>query len=184
MRPRRRTLAVILVALAGVSSNETAAASKERRFFSAREGVGIEAPPGWTLSLHTGYPNVLAVLVDPGGSRISLAVDRTRAADARALIEESRSGLTAQGVTIDRVQGGPHAGALLEARALRRKQAIRQLYIVRTVDGPRDPRQALVVTLTAPADQIGLASGSFDWVLGRLTLEAPARPDRAPDGGT
>ncbi|HEY5088646.1 MAG TPA: hypothetical protein VIK30_01685, partial [Polyangia bacterium] len=41
------------------------------RFLSTRAGVGLETPPGWSLSLHTGYPDVLCVLIHPGGSRIS-----------------------------------------------------------------------------------------------------------------
>src|SRR5262245_51655935 len=31
------------------------AAPRERRFFSARHGVGVETPIGWSLSRHTGY---------------------------------------------------------------------------------------------------------------------------------
>ena len=79
--------------------------------------MGVEAPPGWTLSQHTGYPTVLVALVHPGGSRISVAVDRTTAKDASALVEQNKPGLLAQGLTIERVAPGPHDGVQLEARA-------------------------------------------------------------------
>jgi hypothetical protein len=127
---------------------------------------------------------VVAALVHPGGSRISLAVDRTKATDARGLAEESRPGLVAQGFSIDRVRTGPHGGVQVEARAVRTKRTIRQLYVVRPLDGGSGIRQAVIVTLTAPDDQVVAASGPFDWVLGRLTLETPLRLDRAPDGGS
>ena len=75
-----------------------AGSNKERRFFNARLGVGVEAPTGWSLSLHTGYGNLLCTLLHPGGSRISLAADRTTAKDAAALAADSRPGLLAQGM--------------------------------------------------------------------------------------
>src|SRR5215831_14274134 len=45
--------AAIAIAIAAPAAADTArsGASKERRFFSARQGVGVEAPLGWTLSL-------------------------------------------------------------------------------------------------------------------------------------
>src|SRR6476469_11087975 len=107
--------AIVAIAVAAGSSS-----SRERRFFSARNGVGVEAPPGWTLSQHTGYPTVLVALVHPGGSRISVAVDRTTVKDATALVEQSKRGLLAQGLTIERVAPGPHDGVQIEARAARR----------------------------------------------------------------
>ena len=157
--------------------------NKERRFASAREGIAVEAPPGWSLSLHTGYANMLCTLLHPSGSRISLAADRTAVKDAAALAAESRPGLLAQGLTIERVAPGPRNGVLLEARAPRRGQAIRQLYLVRELETPRGGRQAIVLTLTAPADQLAAATGPFDWVIAHLTLETPVRPDEKPDGG-
>jgi hypothetical protein len=174
---------LVILAGARAPAEIRLASNKERRFFSAREGVGVEAPPGWTMSRHTGYPTVLVAFVHPGGSRISLAVDRTTVKDAAALVEQSRAGLTAQGLTVDRVYSGPHSGAALDARSPRRNQALRQLYVVRSLEGVRDSRQAIVLTLAAPADQLAAASGSFDWVLTRLTLESPVRPDDRPDGG-
>src|SRR6185437_3258290 len=108
---------------------------------AARAGVGVEAPLGWDLSLHTGYTTVLCLLVHPGGSRISLAVDATTARDAAALAAESRLGLAAQGIEVTGSSPGPHAGVFLDARLPRRGQVLRQLYLVRAVDGGPGARQ-------------------------------------------
>jgi hypothetical protein len=191
---RRLSTALILVgictvAAAAILSVDASAqvrpgSSKERRFWSAREGVGVDVPSGWTLSLHTGYANILCSILHPGGSRISLAVDRTDAADASALVAESKAGLTAQGIVVDRVSPGIRNGQLVDARVPRRKQALRQLYLVRAFENEGLGRQAIVVTLTAPADQLASVSGAFDWVLGHLALETPVRPPEAkPDAG-
>src|SRR5580765_8502387 len=92
--------AAVAIAVAATAFAQPArtGAGKDRRFFSARHGVGVEAPPGWTLSLHTGYPTVLVALVHPGGSRISIAVDQTTLKDAAALVDQSKPGLAAQGL--------------------------------------------------------------------------------------
>lgn len=157
--------------------------AKARRFFSARQGVGIEAPSGWSMSLHTGYANVLCVLIHPGGSRISLAVDRTAAKDAATLAANSRPGLVAQGLTVDRTSSGPREGVVVDARSTRRDQAVRQLYLVRPVEGSRSERQAIVLTLTTSLSDLPAASGPFEWVVGHLTLESPAHPEDKSDGG-
>jgi hypothetical protein len=170
---------VSLLAAAGRLSSG-AGANKERRYFNARLGVGLEAPTGWSLSLHTGYGNVLATLLHPGGSRISLAVDRTKAKDAAALAADSRPGLAAQGMTVDRVAPGPRGGVLLEARLARRSQALRQLYVVRDLDAARGDRQAVVLTLSTSAAELAAASPSFDWAIAHLDLEAPVHPDEKP----
>jgi hypothetical protein len=176
-------IAVVAIAVAARAPAQTrGSANKDRRFFSARLGVGVEAPSGWALSLHTGYANVPCALAHPGGSRISLAVDRATAKDAAALVDESRPGFAAQGLTIDRVSPGPRGGTLVEARS-RRNQAVRQLYLVRDVDAARGERQAIILTLTtAPAD-LPAAAPSFDWVVAHLTLEPPVRPEEKPDAG-
>jgi hypothetical protein len=178
-------IAIVVAASAAADTTRTGS-SRERRFFSARHGVGVDAPPGWTLSQHTGYPTVLVALVHPGGSRISLAVDKTTVKDAAALAEQSKPGLTAQGLTVDRIAPGPHNGVQLDARAARRNQALRQLYIVRSFDSGPDGKQAVVVTLATPIADLAAASGPFDWVLAHLTFETPVRPDakaEKPDAG-
>lgn len=171
------------MAVVAVAAADTRSGNKERRFSSAREGVSVDSPPGWSLSLHTGYANLLCTLVHPSGSRISLAVDRTAAKDSTALAAESRPGLVAQGLTIDRVSQGPRNGTQIDSRATRRGQTIRQLYLVRELDTARGGRQAIVLTLTAPTDQFSTAAGSFDWVIAHLTLETPVRSEETPDGG-
>ena len=177
--------AALAIAVAASAFADTArtGSGKERRFFSARHGVGVEAPPGWTLSQHTGYPTVLVALVHPGGSRISLAVDRTTVKDAAALVEQSKPGLVAQGLTVERVAPGPHDGVQVDARAAKRNQALRQLYLVRSVGGTGpDGKQAIVITLAAPVADLAAAAGPYVWVLAHLTLEAPVRPDAKPEG--
>ena len=48
-------------------------------------------------------------------------------------------------------------------------------------------KQAIVLTLAAPFDQLAGATGPYEWVLGHLDLETPTRPDskadNKPDGG-
>jgi hypothetical protein len=176
--------ACAVAALIAVAAADTRpSGNKERRFSNAREGITVDSPPGWALSLHTGYANMLCTFTHASGGRISLAADKTAAKDAATLAAESRPGLVAQGLTIDRVAPGPRNGTQLEARAPKRGQAVRQLYLVRELDAARGIRQAIVLTLTAPADQIAAATGSFDWVIAHLTLETPIRPDETPDGG-
>jgi hypothetical protein len=176
-------LALALVVAGGRSDGATG--NHEHRFFSARAGVGVEAPPGWNLSLHTGYANVLCLLVHPGGSRISLAVDATTAADAAALAAESRAGLAAQGIEVASLAPGPRGGVLVEAHQKRRNQQLRQLYLVRTVEGT-PARQQIVLTLTTTPGDLASAAAALDWVIARLELETPVRPDDKhdrPDGG-
>src|ERR1700745_2220887 len=116
----RRPLGVVLAALS--LSALALASNRDRRFFSARDGVGVDAPPGWALSQHNGYTAVLVTLVHPGGARISVAVDRAPVTPAAALAEQSRPGLGAQGLTVERVAPGPRGGTLLEAHAAKRDQ--------------------------------------------------------------
>jgi hypothetical protein len=186
MRARLSPVVVVgatLLAATVVWAQARVTSSKERRFFSARDGVGLEAPNGWALSTHTGYPTVLVVFVHPGGSRISMAVDRTKLATAAALAEQNRPGLLGQGFVIDRVAPGPVGGVRVEAHAPRRNQVIRQLYLVRGLDGVRDGHQAIIVSLAGPTDQLTAVGPAFDWTVGHLALEAPARIDDKPDAG-
>ncbi len=177
----------LALALAAAERSDGAPLNRERRFYSARAGVGIETPPGWTFSAHTGYLDVLCLLIHPGGSRISLAVDTAvTAQDAAALAAESRAGLAAQGIEVISVAPGPRGGVVLEARLARRNQALRQLYLVRSVETTPPARQAIVLTLTTTPGDLAAAGGALDWVITRLDLEAPVRPDDRhdhPDAG-
>jgi hypothetical protein len=189
---RRFVLAVVfgfVFAFVALSAARPAAgASRDRRFFSARQGVGIEAPAGWALSLHTGYPEILCVLVHPDGSRLSLSAAPTKVPDAKALAEQSRRGLEAQHLAIARVADGPRGGVLVEARGAGKDTELRQLYIVRPAGAGK--LQAVVLTLSTRAATIAAAGAAFDWAVAHLVLEAPADATEtapahphAPDGG-
>ena len=175
----RVSTGLLVIALAIAAS----AASRDRRFFSARHGVGIEAPAGWTLSQHTGYPNILVVLLHPDGSRVSIAAEPTQARDARALAEQSRRGLEAQHLSITRQGPGPRGGTLVEAQGTGRDDLVRQLYLVRSVGA--DARQAVVITLVTKRDHLPTGAAGFDWVLAHLELEIPVgrAVQETPDGG-
>ena len=182
------TVAVfVALALSIAARSDGATSNRERRFYNARAGVGVEAPPGWSLSAHTGYLNILCLLVHPSGSRISLAVDAAGTVkDAATLAEQSRAGLVAQGIEITGAAPGPRGGVVVDARIASRNQALRQLYLVRTVEGNPAWRQAIVLTLTTTSSDLAAASGALDWVIARLDLETPVRPDdkqNRPDGG-
>ncbi|HVU49584.1 MAG TPA: hypothetical protein VHL80_02795 [Polyangia bacterium] len=186
--PPDRSVALVLAALAIVLGARAAAgASRERRFFSAREGVGIEAPGAWTLSLHTGYPEILCVLLHPDGSRISLSAAPTTAPDAKALAEQSRKGLEAQHLAIAKIADGPRGGVLLEAHGARKDTELRQLYLVRGAGAGK--RQGIVVTLSTRAATLATAGPAFDWAVAHLALEVPldaeetaAKPSAHPGG--
>jgi len=178
---RLLSIALSLTLMESPAPAQTSGA-KTRRFFSARLGVGVEAPTGWSLSLHTGYANVLCTLLHPGGSRISLAVDRTTAKDATSLAAASRPGFVSQGLEVVRTLPGPRDGVIVEAHSSHREQAVRQLYLVRAIEGSRDERQAIVVTLTTPLRDMAAASSAFDWTIAHLILESAARSEETTDG--
>jgi hypothetical protein len=174
--PLPRSTALVLVVFAAfalIGTRAATGASRERRFFSARQGVGVEAPLGWALSLHTGYPEILCVLLHPDGSRISLSAAPTKVANAQALAEQSRRGLEAQHLSIARVGQGPRGGVLLEAQGTGgRDAALRQLYVVRPAGAGK--LQGVVVTLTTRAATLASAQAGFDWAVAHLVLETPA----------
>jgi hypothetical protein len=176
-------LAFCLVTLALVADAH-AALPRERRFFSARHGVGVEAPPGWTISQHTGYPSILVVLLHPNGSRISVSAAPTPSKDARALVEQNRRGLEAQKLTVTRQSPGPRGGLIVDARATDRDEVVRQFYLVRPF-GDDGTRQAVVLTLVTRPAQLTDAAAGFDWALGHLELEGPpGHGERSsPDAG-
>jgi hypothetical protein len=175
--------AAALLIGATVLAQTRTTSNKDRRFFSSRDGIGLEAPNGWTMSTHTGYPTVLVAFVHPSGARISLAVAQTKLSTASALADESRPGLVAQGFTVEPNVPGPRGSVRVDART-RQKQFVRQLYMVREIPGART-RQAVVVSLSAPAEQMTSVATAFDWAIAHLTLETPTRSDTGsgPDAG-
>jgi hypothetical protein len=175
--PRRSAARALSVAACAalafvLAARAVTGASRERRFFSARQGVGVEAPAAWTLSLHTGYPEILCVLLHPDGSRISLSAAPTRATSARALAEESRKGLEAEHLVIEKIGEGPRGGALVEAHGAGKDAAVRQLYLVRPAGAGK--LQGVVLTLATRAATLASAQAGFDWVVAHLALETPA----------
>jgi len=183
-RARIAGLAALAMAAALVATRLPAEAAHERQFFSSRAGVGVEAPPGWTLSLHTGYPKILCLLIHPGGSRISLAVDdAVTAADATALVDQTRPALAAQGLEVTGIAAAARGGVQVDARAARRDQQLRQIYLVRAVPWGK---QAIVLTLTTSPAAAAAAFGSLEWVAAHLDLQRPTRAEdrrTPPDGG-
>lgn len=177
----------VALALSLAARSNGASSNGDRRFYSVRAGLGLEAPPGWSLSAHTGYLSILCLLVHPGGSRISLAADAAvTAQDAVALAEQSRPGLAAQGIEVTGLAPGPRGGVVVDARAVRRSQALRQYYLVRTIEGTPAWRQAIVLTLTTTPANLAAAGAALEWVIARLDLETPVRSDdrhERPDGG-
>jgi hypothetical protein len=178
-----RSAALVVTALAlgalafFAAAHTAAAASRDRRFFSARAGVGIDAPGGWTLSLHTGYPEILCVLLHPDGSRISVSAAPTKAPDAKALAAQSRKGIEAQHLTLAKVSDGPRGGVLVEARGAGKDTELRQLYLVRGAGAGK--RQGVVVTLSTRAATLGSAGPAFDWAVAHLLLEEPLDTEEA-----
>lgn len=166
---------------AALAAGFVTAAPRARRFFSARHGVGIETPVGWSLSKHTGFPDVLAVLLHPSGGRLSLSAAPTTAATAQALAEQSRRGLEAQKLAIGRVGAGARGGVELQANNAARGETLRQLYLVRTVTG--GARQAIVLTLVARDDDFAGLAPTFEWAAAHLALEAPLSVPEAVDAG-
>jgi hypothetical protein len=171
----------VTLAVASATTNVVEAAPHDRRFFSARHGVGVDAPTTWTISQHTGYPSILVLLLHPNGSRISVSAAPTPAADARALAEQNRRALELQRLSITKVSPGPRGGVQVEARNAHGDE-LRQLYIVRAL--PNNTRQAIVITLVAKTDTLAAAAPGYEWTVAHLALEAPAGSEEAaPDGG-
>ena len=173
-----RAAALTLIALVALTASDAGAIGpKYRRFFSARAGIGVDAPAGWTISTHTGYPNIIVLLLHPDGSRISVAVSETPAATARELVELNRKGLEAQKLTVASVGAGARGGVEVASRAAARDESLVQLYMIRPL--PTGVRQAIVISLFARTDTVALHRPAFDGVVAKLTLEAPETPASA-----
>jgi hypothetical protein len=145
------------------------AAGKERRFTSTKYGLTVDAPSGWTLSLHTGYPNILAVLLHPSGSRISIAASETSARAARDLAEQNRPGLEAQGLSVLTVADAAHQGILVDAQS-HADDRVRQYYLVRAID---KTGQAVIVTLTTKKDLLSTMAPALDIVIAKMITDSP-----------
>ncbi|HEX3696265.1 MAG TPA: hypothetical protein VH374_12860 [Polyangia bacterium] len=185
MRPFAAVVSLAFLFSAGAGPGATAvhAAGKERQFSSSKYGLSVDAPPGWELSVHTGYPNILAVLLHPNGSRISLSAAETKLRDARDAAEQNRPGLQAQGLTVLGVTPALRGGAILDAQSNSGKERVRQIYLVRTAED--QTRQIVVVTLTAPRDLLATMSLTLEQIASRVAAESPppsATPPVPPPG--
>ena len=163
----RRALSALLVALfvAGPAA-PAGSAGKERRYTNTKYGVTVDAPAGWTLSPHTGYPDILVVLTHPSGARISVAASPTVLASAAELAAQNRPGLEAQGLTVTGVSPAPRGGVTVEMQTKSGAERLRQYYVVRTAED--QSRQALVLTLTAPAALLPTMQPIFTTLASRL----------------
>ncbi len=168
-------------AVALLGGPASAAAPSDRRFVSARNGIAVEAPTGWTLSTHTGFPNVLVLLLHPDGSRISVAVSETPAKDAREVAEPNRRALEKQMGSPIAARAGARDGIELDGQAAGRSEALVQLYLVRAL-APEGPRQAIVLSLFAPQPALALRRADFDFVVAKLGLTAVTLPAPTPNG--
>jgi hypothetical protein len=164
-------LALVGAALVCAAPAPTArGAGKERRYSNSKYGVTVDAPAGWALSPHTGYPDILMVLVHPSGARISLAAADTALGSARELAEQNRRGLEAQGLTITAIAPAPRDGVIVDALPKTGADRLRQYYVLRTADDKT--RQGLVLTLTAPASLLPTMQPTFSSLIGRLLTDA------------
>lgn len=176
VRARFLASGLVVLGIAGLC----AAAPRDRTFESSTRGIRIEAPAGWEVSTHTGYPSIAAVLVHPGGPRMSLSTAPTGAADARAAVAAHRPGLEAQGLRVLRIEPGARNGVDVVMLAPRRDEAVRQLYLVRPL-GPGS--QLVVVTLACSKAELAARATDFNFVVKRMTLTEPPRPPPDAAGG-
>ena len=183
----RRTLCIALL-LCVTHQASAATTPKDRRYVSARHGLSVEAPTGWTLSTHTGFPSILVLLLHPDGSRISIAVADSQAKTARELADSNRRGLEAQGLQIVGVRAGARDGVEVEAQSAARAETVLQVYLLRT-QSAAGPRQSIVITMTTPTAVLAVHRAPFDYVVTKLALtpplpEASSRPPPAKAAST
>jgi hypothetical protein len=180
-----RTSRLVLVAVSAVATaaltftgtdRAGAIGPHDRHFSSARYGIAVEAPPGWTLSQHTGFGDTIVLLLHPDGSRISLSAAATMAADSAALFEQNRKGLVAQKLAPSPPQPGPRGFLMVDIATPDRPERLRQLYLVRPTPLGK---QAVILTLVARAAAFNDHASALDFVATRLTFEDPAPPPTA-----
>jgi hypothetical protein len=151
---------------------------RDRHLTSARHGVSLEAPAGWTLSQHSGYGDTVAVLLHPDGGRISVTASPTTATDPRALFEQNRKGLVAQNLLPAPPQPGPHGFLSVDITAPGRPDRLRQLYFVRpTPQG----RQAVILTLVCRDNLFAELTSALAFVVDRLELDDPVLSNASGD---
>jgi hypothetical protein len=70
---------------------------RPRHLSDARWGIGIDTPPGWSVSQRTGFAETIFLLLFPDGSRISLSAEKTAAHSTSDVLETNRRALARQG---------------------------------------------------------------------------------------
>jgi hypothetical protein len=175
MHPLRlfAAMAFALVAATAVGATMAAVGPKDRRLTNMRHGITVEAPPGWMLSEHTGYRETVALLLHPDSSRISVTAAWTEARDSSALVESNRRGLALQGLTVSGTAPGPLGSMVLDASAPARREAVRQIYVVRET---LNRRQAVVLTLVCRASLLTAHGPALELAFSRLALDTPSDP--------
>lgn len=173
--------AVFLALLAaGGSRPAQAIGPHDRHFFSARQGLSVEAPAGWTLSQHTGYGETVVLLLHPDGSRISVTAAPTTARDAASLFEQSRPGLVAQGLAPTGIAAGRRGFLAVDIGGVpNHAERIRQLYLVREIP---TGRQAIILTLVCRAIALPAHASALDFVVDRIGFEDPILPPSTARG--
>jgi hypothetical protein len=182
---------------------------RPRHLSDARWGVGIDTPPGWSVSQRTGFAETVFLLLFPDGSRISLSAEKTAARSSSEVLETNRRALARQGFGGISTATGPGDWRTLDFEVpqdggkppqndkpradkprednreeLDHLDRVRQLYLVRPGSGPAGPAPgiSIVLTLTAPARSFPAHLADLSFVVDRITFEAIAPP--APAGAT
>ncbi len=97
---RRSVLMMITLTVAAggaLPARGEATSPRPRHLTDARWGIGIDTPPGWSVSQRTGFAETVFLLLFPDGSRISLSAEKTAAHSASEVLETNRRALARQG---------------------------------------------------------------------------------------
>jgi hypothetical protein len=200
-----------VAALGALPARGEPSSPRPRHLSDARWGIGIDTPPGWSVSQRTGFAETVFLLLFPDGSRISLSAEKTAAHSSSEVLETNRRALVRQGFGGISTATGPGDWRTLDfevpeddgkqpqhdkpktdkADKLREDHRdppdhldrVRQLYLVRP-GSPAGPAAgtSVVLTLTAPARSFGAHVADLGFVVERITFEAPVPP--APAGPT
>jgi hypothetical protein len=155
--------------------------SRPRHLSDARWGIGIDTPPGWSVSQRTGFAETIFLLLFPDGSRISLSAEKTAAHSTSEVLETNRRALARQGFGGISTATGPGDWRTLDfevpeaggkhpqpdkpkpdkpqpdkpkpdnGEELDHLDRVRQLYLVRPGPGPAGPAAGTSVVLTLTA---------------------------------
>ena len=172
--------ALAVTTLVAIASPVRALSPTERHLTSARHGISVEAPGGWSLSRHTGYIETLALLMHPDGSRISITAAPTKETTGGSAFERSRPGLVAQGLLPGATTASVRGSFAVVLDVPARGERVRQLYLVRPIEGGR---QLVVLTLVSRAAVFASHVAALDFVAERLGLDEPAAPTAAQASG-